>query len=102
MNIVHVVESQALGGLERVVASLAKIQMRQGHRIRILCLFDEGVLAAQVRAAGGEVIVCHKAAGLDAGALWTMRHGVKSFRADAVHTHNAVAHYYAALATVGL
>jgi glycosyltransferase involved in cell wall biosynthesis len=102
VNIVHVVESLALGGLERVVVSLAEIQIRHGHRVRVVCLFQEGVLAAQVRALGAEVIVCHKTAGLDVRALRVMRRAVRTFCADVVHTHNAVAHYYATLATIGL
>jgi glycosyltransferase involved in cell wall biosynthesis len=102
VNIVHVVESLALGGLERVVVSLVGIQIRHGHRVRVVCLFQEGVLAAQVRALGAEVIVCHKTAGLNVRALRALREAVRAFDADVVHTHNAVAHYYAALATIGL
>lgn len=102
MNIVHVVENLALGGLERVVVSLVRMQLRHGHRVLVLCLFGEGVLAADARSSGAQVIACEKAAGLDLHALRTMRDTVKSFQADVLHTHNAVAHYYAALATVGL
>ena len=102
MNIAHVVESLALGGLERVVVSLARIQIGHGHRVLVVCLFESGVLAAQVRALGGEVVVCHKTSGFDLRALRLVRKAVQTFRADVVHTHNAVAHYYAALATAGL
>lgn len=102
MNIVHVVENLALGGLERVVVSLVRMQLRHRHRVLVLCLFGEGVLAPEVRNSGARVIACEKGAGWDLRALAMMRDAVKSFHADVVHTHNAVAHYYAALATIGL
>jgi glycosyltransferase involved in cell wall biosynthesis len=102
VNIVHVVENLALGGLERVVVSLVRMQLRHGHRVLVLCLFGEGVLAPEVRHSGAQVIACEKGSGLDLRALATMRDAVKSFHADVVHTHNAVAHYYAALAIMGL
>ena len=100
MNIVHVVESLALGGLERVVVSLAGIQVRHGHRVLVVCLFKEGVLADDARSAGAAVMACGKTDGLDLRALRKMRHAIRSFRADVVHSHNAVAHYYAAMATL--
>lgn len=102
MNIVHVVENLALGGLERVVVSLTRVQLRNGHRVRVVCLFDEGVLGAQVREAGGEVVVCQKSRGLDLRATFALRRALSGFDADVIHTHNAVAHYYTALAAVGL
>ena len=65
MNIVHVVESLALGGLERVVVSLAQTQLVHGHRVLVVCLFHEGVLATQLRERGAEVLACHKTKGWD-------------------------------------
>lgn len=100
MNIVHVVESLALGGLERVVVSLTGIQVRHGHRVLVVCLFQEGVLSDNARSAGAAVMACGKTDGLDVSALRKMRHAIRSFHADVVHSHNAVAHYYAAVATL--
>ena len=102
MNIVHVVESLALGGLERVVVSLAQTQLVHGHRVLVVCLFHEGVLATQLRERGAEVLACHKTKGWDLRALRRMRNSVRGFAADVVHTHNPMAHYYATVATRGL
>lgn len=102
MNIVHVVESLALGGLERVVVSLVGIQVRRGHRVLVVCLFSEGVLATDARAVGADVFACGKVTGLDLAAVRKMRRAIKAFHADVVHSHNPVAHYYAALATLGV
>ena len=102
LNIVHVVESLDVGGLERVVLSLVAWQIQQGHRSRIVCLFHEGALAAQARASGIEVVAVGKHVGFDLRALRLLRSELSRGQPDVVHTHNAVTHYYAALARVGL
>lgn len=102
MNIVHVVESLDVGGLERVVLSLADWQRSRGDRSDIVCLFHEGALAAQSRAAGIPVSSINKKPGIDVGAIWSLRRHLVERRPDVVHTHNAAAHYYAAAAVTGL
>ena len=102
MNIVHVVESLDVGGLERVVLSLVAWQLAQGHRSRIVCLFHEGALAQEARASGIEVVAVGKQVGFDWRALRLLRSALARGKPDVVHTHNAVTHYYAALAGIGL
>lgn len=102
MNIVHVVESLAVGGLERVVLSLASWQRHRGDTCRIVCLFHEGALAEEARAQGIEVLALNKTPGLDLRALRALRQTLRGARPDVLHTHNAVAHYYAAAAAIGL
>jgi glycosyltransferase involved in cell wall biosynthesis len=102
MNIVHVVESLDVGGLERVVLSLVAWQIQQGHRSRIVCLFHEGALATEARAKGINVVAAGKQAGFDWQALRLLRAELSRDPPDVVHTHNAVTHYYAALARLGL
>lgn len=102
MNVVHVVESLAVGGLERVVLSLASWQRQHGNVARVICLFHEGALAAEARALGIDVLALDKTRGLDLRALRALRAALREARADVLHTHNAVAHYYAAAAAIGL
>lgn len=102
MKVVHVVESLAVGGLEQVVISLAAWQRTQGLESTIVCLFHEGALAAGARARGVEVAVIGKASGLDVRALYMLRSSLRRLAPDVLHTHNAVAHYYAVAAAVGL
>jgi len=101
MKIVHLVESLALGGLEHVVLSLAAWQQQQGESSRIICLFEAGALAARAREQGIELQVIGKRTGLDWRALWALRRALRAAGADVLHTHNAVAHYHAVLASVG-
>ena len=60
MKIVHVVESLAVGGLERVVLNLASWQCRHGHASRVVCLFHDGALADEARALGLDVVAIGK------------------------------------------
>lgn len=96
LNIVHVVESLDVGGLERVVLSLATWQRAHGGASRIICLFHEGPLGAEARASGIRVDVVNKAPGLDLRALRVLRRLLLEENVDILHTHNPVAHYYAA------
>lgn len=95
------VESLERGGLERVVVTLARQQASAGHDVAVACLFVEGVLAPELRAAGIHVSCLHKRPGVDLRAIAALRALYRSERVDIVHSHNAVANYYAAAAAVG-
>lgn len=102
MNITHVVENLNRGGLERMVLDLVKEQRRQGHQVQVLCLFERGALAGELEALGIPVIACGKRKGFDLRALGRLRRALADQRTDVMHTHNAVAHYQAVLASVGM
>lgn len=103
MKITHVVENLNRGGLERVVIDLAIAQRENGDEPRILCLFEPGALATELAAHGIDVVACNKRDGLDVGALLRLRRLLAGAAgSDVVHTHNVIAHCYAALALVGL
>ncbi len=102
MNITHVVENLNRGGLERMVLELVKLQHRQGDRCQVLCLFERGARAHELDELGIPVYACDKRPGLDLRALARARQMVRSHATEVLHTHNAVAHYQAVLATRGL
>lgn len=101
MRIVHVVETLEVGGAEHMVVALAALQRARGHEVSIVCLFREGPLAVRARAAGVEVGDCAKQPGLDLGAVARLRRWIKGHRAQVLHTHNAVPHYYGVAAQAG-
>ena len=101
MDIVHVVETLDVGGLERMVIDLASRQKACGHRVRIACLFSEGSLATVARSAGVEVEAIAKRTGADAGALRRLRRNLVTRQTQVLHTHNASAHYHGVLASLG-
>lgn len=102
MNITHFVESLDRGGLERMVLELVKYQHRQGHRCQVVCLYSSGSLAHELDDLGITVTACGKRDGLDLTALARARRMVGEHATEVLHTHNAVAHYQAVLATCGL
>lgn len=102
MKITHVVENLNRGGLERMVLELVKLQQRHGHQCQVICLFEPGSLAHELDAAGIPVHACGKRNGVDARALRRARQWVRAHGTEVLHTHNAVAHYQAVLATLGL
>ncbi|MCA3178842.1 MAG: glycosyltransferase [Burkholderiales bacterium] len=102
MRILHVVETLEVGGLERVVVALSAEQVRRGDTVTIACLFHEGPLAGDARAAGVEVISCDKRPGADGGALRRLRYALRSRSPQVLHTHNPTAHYYGVFAALGL
>ena len=102
MNITHVVENLNRGGLERMVLDLAKLQQKHGHQCQVVCLYESGALAHELDAAGIPVIACNKGRGVDLRALARVRWAIDRHETDILHTHNAVAHYQAVLASCGL
>lgn len=102
MNITHVVENLNRGGLERVVIDLVKAQRAQGHRCQVICLFETGALADELLSLGVPVDGCEKRNGLDLRALARMRTLMRRHATEILHTHNAMAHYYAVFASLNL
>jgi glycosyltransferase involved in cell wall biosynthesis len=102
MKILHVVENLNRGGLERVVVELIRAQRSLGHDCRVVCIFEDGLLAAELRSLGVRVDACHKRTGVDLRALIGVRRAFREHRTDVLHTHNPLAHYNAICATLGL
>lgn len=102
MNITHFVENLNRGGLERMVLDLVKEQHRQGDRVQVVCLFERGTLAVELETLGIPVAACNKRHGFDLRALGRARQSIAAHHTEVLHTHNAVAHYQAVLATTGM
>lgn len=102
MNITHFVENLNRGGLERMVIDLAKEQHRKGSKVQVVCLFERGSMVDELDRLGIPVFACHKQPGLDLLALGRARDFMQKHRTEVLHTHNAVAHYQAVLASAGM
>lgn len=102
MNITHFVESLDRGGLERVVIDLVQAQRQAGYRCQVICLFTPGALAPELEELGVPVLSCGKRRGLDLRAILTARRFLRQHATEILHTHNAISHYYAVLASRGL
>lgn len=102
LAITHVVENLNRGGLERVVIDLVRTQKAMGHRCQVVCVFEPGSLAGELGESGIPVLACRKGRLNALGVLWRLRRAVRRFGTGILHTHNATAHYHAALACAGL
>jgi glycosyltransferase involved in cell wall biosynthesis len=102
LKISHFVENLNRGGLERTVIDLVRAQLQLGHECQVICLFEAGMLAAEMESLGVAVHACGKRRGLDLRALRRARGHLRAHRSDVLHTHNATAHYHAVLAAMGL
>ncbi len=100
LRVTHLVENLERGGLERVVIDLARTQADAGHDVRVVCLFEEGLLAEELKRAGIAVHACGKRAGADRRALGRIRAHLASQRTQVLHTHNPAPHYYGAVAAL--
>ena len=102
MRITHFVENLNRGGLERVVIDLIGAQREQGHTCEVICLFERGALAAELVDNGVPVHACGKRSGLDFAAVARARAMLHRAPPAVLHTHNAVSHYHAVFAAIGL
>jgi len=98
MRIVHLVENLNLGGAERVVVDLVSEQVRRGDD----CSVERGALAGELEQIGVSVTALNKSAGPSPGTAWQLRKLLRDSRAEILHTHNAMAHYYGVFSSVGL
>lgn len=95
----HVVLSLDVGGLERVVATLAKAQRAAGARVFVYALDRAGALAEPLPAAGVPVrTVGRSQYGFDPGAVMRLARMLRKDGVRIVHGHNYGAVWYGALA----
>lgn len=87
LHVVHSCLSLEIGGLERVVADLVRLGIERGNRVAVVCLEREGMLAAEVRNAGGEVFCLHKPPGLQKPTYAAASRVLEDLKADVLHTH---------------
>lgn len=97
--VVHVVISFAIGGLEVLVADLA----RRARRVRahIICLESLGPLATRLEGSGATVECIGTPTTSVLESARTLRRRLAQIDPDVVHTHNEKPHIHAALATLG-
>jgi glycosyltransferase involved in cell wall biosynthesis len=100
IRIVHLVIGLEIGGLEMVVANLAR-QIRRRFQLHVICLEGLGPVAGQIAYAGVPVeCMGHRNTSV-ARSVLELRRRLKALRPDVVHTHNEKAHIRGALAMVG-
>jgi glycosyltransferase involved in cell wall biosynthesis len=99
MNIVQVVRSLELGGLERVVLDLAIAQKDAGNCVSIYSVYKhEPALLDEAERAELHVVQFNKLTGFSVRTLWAMVRQLRRDQASIVHTHNELVHTYGTIA----
>jgi glycosyltransferase involved in cell wall biosynthesis len=90
LTIAHVLATFNMGGQERVVVDLARVQRRQGHNVLAVSLASgpEGPIGEELRAAGARTVALPKGPGIDVGLPARLAALFLVERVDVVHTHN--------------
>lgn len=99
MNIVQVVRSLELGGLERVALDLAIAQKAAGNCVSIYSIYrHEPALLDEAERAGLRVVQFNKLTGFSSRTLWRMARQLRRDQVSVLHTHNELVHTYGVIA----
>ena len=96
LRVCHVSLTLKTGGLERILADLARHHHRENCQPEFLAIREVGRFADEIRAAGG--IVHQLTAKGRFGQVAQMRQLFRDRQFDVVHTHNTYPHLYASIA----
>lgn len=88
-NIVHIVQSLDIGGLERVVVDLVTHRFRKDFHYVVFCLEDQGPFVHELRIQGIDVICFDKKKGWDFSLFFRIAYLLRKKRITIVHTHNS-------------
>jgi glycosyltransferase involved in cell wall biosynthesis len=94
--IVHGVLSLDVGGLERIVVSLAKYVVARGEAVTVVCVERPGALAPELESIGVKVVSLNKPPGRYASYIVTAEKVLRELQPRVLHTHQIGAAWYLA------
>ena len=98
LTICHVLWSVEIGGAERVVLDLARVQRAAGHRVAVVTLSNpDGALSSEMRGVVDTLeSVPKRARGVDPTLPFRLARWLRAYGAQVVHTHNELPLIYGA------
>lgn len=88
LRVAHVVLQLRTGGMEKVLAELARHADRDGVDLHFVCLGESGPVADEIAASGWPVTVLNKPKGLRPSYVLKLSRLFSRLGTDVVHTHN--------------
>ncbi|MEI8349032.1 MAG: glycosyltransferase [Candidatus Omnitrophota bacterium] len=98
INVLHVVQTLDVGGLERVVVDSFKYYDRNKFNFTVCCLSEEGILAGELKRLRMEPVFLNKRNGLDFSISCRIMQLIKKNDINILHTHNQRPLFYGAIA----
>lgn len=98
MKVLHVVESFEIGGLEKFVIDLGKLQSSRGHQVYFASLSESNPMYSVDKMSHIPLKVFPKTKPFDFSLMKQIAGFINENGIQIVHTHNAVTNYYLALA----
>lgn len=88
MRIVQIIPRFCLAGAETMCCLLSLALQKRGHEVTAISLYDyHSALTERLEAAGVRVICLHKKLGIDLRMLPRIRHVLRMYKPDVIHTH---------------
>ena len=97
INVLQVVESLSIGGMERVAVDLALRKGQEGFCCALAALVEGGALEAEVNSAGVPLAIIHKQGSLDWRAIARLAAEVRRSGAGLIHAHNTLSMLYSVI-----
>jgi len=86
-NIMYIIDSLRIGGAEELLLTVAKKTDRQKYNISVVCLFDEGPLANEIRTTGVKVEFLRMRSRYDLPTFIKLVRLIRNEDIKIVHTH---------------
>ncbi len=87
IRILFILGRGGFGGIERHVQSLIRNLDRKRFEPRVIVLFEDGVIAEELRADGVAVQTLHGRSGHQISLIWKLHHAIKEANPELIHAH---------------
>ncbi len=91
IKVLQLVEDLSIGGLERIIQSLAAGLPKEKYEVRVWCLTKGGAIADELKGAGIEVEILGMGRRCTVPFLFKLRKKIKDSRIDIIHAHGYTA-----------
>lgn len=94
MRILQIMPEFGLAGAERMAENLTLSQLKAGHDVKVVSLYNyHSAITDNLESKGVEIIYLNKKGGIDLSVIGRLRKVIASFSPDVIHTHRYILFY---------